>query len=442
MKNLKKIFTITISVIFLFIVSKDVRAAEACPESMPAMDRYLCLQKQLSKLESNQSNLQKKLKNEDYQQLTLNEKLKYIDTQIQQTESVIETLGIEIAAKDIEINMLNEEVTAKENDLSTLRQEINALEQTVGERVIQSYKYSHVGPFEVLLDFKGFDNVIRKLKYLLETRTNDKNSLAAYADKKDQLEKEQEVLTTKQLELQNKRAEVEEEKKRLAEEKKYLDEQKAEKQVLLAESQRREEAYKKELAETTAMISKMDEMISDYVIQLFNSNGLGNGSRVSAGSIIGLQGHTGCAFGSHLHFEIRNKYDVKQDPSLYLGGGEYWSLVTSAKYLAPMRRARITQTYKLSPRPHRAWDMVSTIDGDQSGSTYKVTKGICDNVDYYMEKENREWAFLTGEGAPIKAITSGTVYYGVYSTDLPQYTCKYALLVHDDGNKSFYLHLK
>ena len=101
--------------------------------------------------------------------------------------------------------MLNEEVTVKENDLSTLRQEINALEQTVGERVIQSYKYSHVGPFEVLLDFKGFDNVIRKLKYLLETRTNDKNSLAAYADKKDLLEKEQAILTAQQIELQNKR---------------------------------------------------------------------------------------------------------------------------------------------------------------------------------------------------------------------------------------------
>ena len=439
MKNLKKIFTITISIIFLFIVSKDVRAAEACPESMPAMDRYLCLQKQLSKLESNQNNLQKKLKNEDYQQLTLNEKLKYIDTQIQQTESVIETLGIEIAAKDIEINMLNEEVTAKENDLSTLRQEINALEQTVGERVIQSYKYSHVGPFEVLLDFRGFDNVIRKLKYLLETRTNDKNSLAAYADKKDLLEKEQAILTAQQIELQNKRAEVEEEKHRLAEEKKYLDEQKAEKQRLLAESQKREEAYKKELAETTAMISKMDEMISDYVIQLFNSNGLGDGSRVTAGFPIGLQGHTGCAFGSHLHFEIRNKYNVKQDPSLYLGGGGYWSLVASETYLAPMRGARITQVYKSS---HRAWDMVSMTDGDQSGSTYTVASGICANVDNYIKNSGRNWAYLTGEGAPVKAITSGTVYYGVYSTNLPQYPCKYALLVHDDGNKSFYLHLK
>jgi murein DD-endopeptidase MepM/ murein hydrolase activator NlpD len=86
--------------------------------------------------------------------------------------------------------------------------------------------------------------------------------------------------------------------------------------------------------------------------------------------------------------------------------------------------------------------MVSTIDGDQSGSTYIVASGICANVDRFIREFGRNWAYLTGEGAPIKAITSGTVYYGVYSTKLPQYPCKYALLVHDDGNKSFYLHLK
>ncbi len=438
-KTLQRIITIiTIMAVFL-IIPTATKAADKCPESMPPADRYVCLQKELSKLESSQGFLQKKLKNEEYQQLSLNEKIKYIDSQIAQTQNVIEVLGIEIEAKDIEINILTEQVNEKENDLSTLRQEIIVLEQTVGERVVQSYKYSYVGPFEVLLDFRGFDNVIRKLKYLLETRTNDKNSLAAYTDKKDLLEKEQAVLTAQQIALQNKRTEVEEEKHRLAEEKKYLDEQKAEKQRLLAESQRREEAYRKEIAETTAMISQIDEMISDVVIQLFNTKQLGNGSEVKAGKEIGLQGHTGCAFGSHLHFEIRNKNDVKQNPSLYLGGGGYWSLVTSAKYLAPMSGARITQIYKTS---HRAWDMVSMTQGDQSGSTYTVASGICANVDNYIRSSGRNWAYLTGEGASIYAIADGTVYYGIYKTNLPEYPCKYALLVHDDGNKSFYLHLK
>lgn len=434
------LFTIIFTLFTLFLLTKGVIAAEKCPSSMSAQERYLCLQKELNKLESTQGSLQKKLKNEDYQQLNLNEKIQYINSQVTQTEKVIEVLALEITAQDLEIILLSEEILIKEDDLSILTQEIKTLEKTVHERVTQSYKYSYVGPFELFLDFGNLDNIIRKVKYLVETRNNDKSSLTNYAEKKNVVQQEELLLANQKADLQRKRNEIEEEKERLVEEKAYLDQQKSEKSSLLAESKRREAAYRKELAETTAMISDMDEKISDLVIALFNSGGLGNGTKVSAGTPIGYQGHTGCSFGSHLHFEIRNKSNEKQNPSIYLNGGEYWSLVSSKVYQAPIRGGRITQVYKTAT--HRAWDMVSTTDGLQDGSTYTVPKGICANVDNYIKSTGRNWAYLTGEGATVRAITDGTIYYGVYSTNLPQYPCKYALLVHDDGNKSFYLHLK
>ncbi len=439
-KGIKIFLTILFTSISLLSFQVAVDSAEKCPDSMEPQQRYVCLQNELNKLESTEGSLQKKLKNEDYQQLSLNGKLQYINTQITQTEKVIEVLGLEITAQDIEILMLAEEIALKEDDISILNQEIQVLEQTVNERVTQSYKFSYVGPFELFLDFKNLDNIIRKVKYLLEARNNDKSSLANYSNKKDTLQQEEKVLASQKAQLQVKRNEIETEKERLVEEKTYLDAQKKEKNYLLAESKRREDAYRKELAETSAMISEMDEKISDLVIAIFNSGGLGNGSPVSAGQIIGFQGHTGCSFGSHLHFEIRDKYNVKQDPAKYLSGGAYWSLISSKIYQPPLNGARITQTYK--SWSHRAWDMVSTSDGIQDGSTYTVPKGICYNVDNYIKSTGRDWAYLTGEGAPVKAITAGRVYYGVYSTNLPQYPCKYALLVHKDGNKSFYLHLK
>lgn len=424
---------------FLFVGSK-VFAVETCPESMPAQERYICLQNELNKLESSQGSLQKKLKNEDYQQLSLSEKIKYITTEIAQTEKVIATLGIEVLAQDIEIKILADEIAIKENDISLLNQEINILEQTVNERVTQSYKFSHVSPFEYLFDVKNLDSILRKVKYLIETRINDKNSLNQYSVKMDSLEDEELILANKKADLQKKRNELEEEKDRLVEEKAYLDQQQIEKNNLLAESKRREEAYRKELAETTAIISSMDEKISDLVIALFNSGGLGNGTEVLAGKTIGYQGHTGCSFGSHLHFEIRDRNNVKQDPSNFLYGGEFWSSVSRKVYLAPLDGGRITQKYKLAS--HRAWDMVSTSRGSQNGSTYQVPLGICDAVDNYIKSKNRDWASLNGEGAPIYAIADGTVYYNLYSTKLAAYPTKYALLVHKDGNKSFYLHIK
>ncbi len=438
---MKKYIAILTIFIFSFLFSiANVKAVEVCPGSMPAQERYICLQKELNKLESSQGSLQKKLKNEDYQQLSLNEKIKYITTEISQTEKVIEALGIEVTAQDIEINLLAEEITIKENDISVLNQEIHILEETVNERVTQSYKFSHVTPFEYLFDVKNLDSIIRKIKYLVETRLNDKNSLKQYSVKMVSLEGEELLLASKKADLQKKRNEVETEKKRLVEEKAYLDQQKIEKNNLLAESKRREEAYKKDLAITTAMISDMDEKISDLVIALFNSGGLGNGTVITAGNIIGYQGHTGCSFGSHLHFEIRDRNNVKQDPSLFLNGGSYWSYVSDRTYKAPLDGGRITQVYKTS---HRAWDMVSTTRGNQdSNLTYTVPTGICTNVDNYIRSTGRNWAYLTGEGAPVKAIANGKVYYGIYSTNLPAYPCKYALVVHNDGSKSFYLHLK
>jgi len=440
---MKKIYSILITIGFVALIlpsfTKGADASTSCPESMPIQERYTCLQNELNKLESSQGSLQKKLKNEDYQQLSLSEKIKYITTQIAQNEKVIETLQIEVLTQDIEISLLSEEITKMEDDLNILNQEIKVLERVVNERVRESYKYSYVGALEFLFDVKDLDSILRKTKYLIETRLRDKDSLEAFAEKTDVLEDEELLLTTQKAELQIKRNTMEEEKARLEEEKKNLDIQKAEKATLLAESQRREAAYKQELAETTAMISSIDEKISDIVIALFNSGGLGNGSPVSAGNIVGFQGHTGCSFGSHLHFEIRDRYNVKKDPSLYLNGGAYWSLISSKIYLSPLDGARITQTYKTT---HRAWDMVSTTKGIQDGSTYTVPSGICYAVDNYIATQGRNWAYLTGEGAPVKAVASGTVYYGLYQTNLPQYPSKYALVVHSDGNKSFYLHLK
>ncbi|OGC45410.1 hypothetical protein A2400_00220 [candidate division WS6 bacterium RIFOXYB1_FULL_33_14] len=444
---MKKILVlVTIGVItlisFLSPFKSDINAAEACPESMAIQERYLCLQRELQKLENSQGSLEKRLKDEDYQQLSLKEKLSYLTTQISQNERVIETLHMEITTQDIEINLLSEKIQDKEDDLSLLTQEINILKETVNQRVTESYKYSFVSTFELILDVKNFDEVLRKTKYLIETRIKDRNSLMQFSDKSQLLEEEEILLASEKAELQIKRNNIEEEKVKLLEEKKILDQQRVEKDRLLAESLRRESEYKKQLAETTAAISSIDEKISDVVIKLFNQGLLGSGMKVVAGQTIGYQGHTGCSFGSHLHFDIRNKYDVRQNPANYLVGGTVWYPVKAKVYLAPLDGAMLTQSYKTT---HRAWDMVSTTKGTQDGSTYTVPTGICSIVDYYIRVYNRNWAYLTGEGAPVRAIANGKVYYGTIVPDGPngsKYPAKYALVVHDDGNKSFYLHLR
>lgn len=419
--------------IFLVPLKQPIYAAEACPASMPIQERYLCLQKELEKLESSQGSLQKKLKNEDYQQLSLSEKLSYITTQIAQTEKIISTLSIEITAQDIEISLLTEEIKNKEDGLSILNQEIKVLEETVNERVRQSYKYSYVGALELFFDVKNFDSIIRKTKYLIETRLRDKDSLLQYENKMDDLEQEELLLANNKAQLQIKRNDIEGEKERLTEEKVNLDSQKTEKASLLAQSQKREADYKAQLSSVTAALSTIDDRISEVSYELFKQGLLGNGTRIAAGQTIAYQGHTGCSYGSHLHFDIRNASGTRIDPIptylSYSGGYVY-----ANKYLAPLRSAYRTQDYSSS---HRALDLVSLSDGNQNYEKYTVPGGLCPIVDNLIATRGNQ-AYLTGEGAPIKAISSGKVYYGVEST----WGGKYALVKHDDGFSSFYLHIR
>ncbi len=433
----KVFFVLTICIFFITLVmapfASSVQATDACPESMPIQERYLCLQKELEKLEGNQGSLQKKLKDEDYQQLSLKEKISYISTQIAQTENVIDTLHMEILTQDLEINFLTKEIQEKEDSLSILKQEINTLQETVNKRVTESYKYSYVGALELIMDVKNIDTILRKTKYLIETRAKDKSSLEEYGQKKQEIERDELLLAEKKAELQLKRNDIEEEKDQLVEEKKNLDVQKAEKDKLLAESQRRENEYKAQLQVVTQAISEADNMISELVIELFNQGLLGNGTRVVAGQTIGYQGHTGCSYGSHLHFDIRNASNVRLNPFptylTYSGG-----YVLSNKYLSPMRSAYLTQGYHSG---HLAIDMVSLADGNQNLEKYTVPRGLCPIVDSLIDRYGNQ-AYLTGEGAPIKAISSGKVYYGIES----KWGGKYALVVHDDGFKSFYLHIR
>ncbi len=443
MKKILVLVTIGIIVLtsFLSPFKSDISAAEACPESMNIQERYLCLQKELQKLESSQGTLEKRLKDEDYQQLSLSQKLSYLTTQIAQNEEVIKTLHMEITAQDIEISLLSKEIQEKEDDLSLLTQEINILKETVNQRVTESYKYSFVGTFELFMDVKNFDEVLRKTKYLIETRIKDRNSLMQFSDKTQLLEDEELLLASQKAELQIKRNEIEEEKVKLLEEKKILDQQRVEKDSLLAESLQREADFKKQLDAITKVINDTDDVISDVALQLFNQGLLGSGSPVIGGqTIIGYQGHTGCSYGSHLHFEIREANGTKVNPLNFYTTNGRW--LNKGTYNVPYRGAYITQYYRPANNPgHAAIDMVTLSEGNQNLQTYTVKTGICSAVNKLIANNGNQ-AYLTGEGAPIRAIASGRVYYGIYATWDPSNPSKYALVKHNDGRTSFYLHLR
>jgi len=153
-----------------------------------------------------------------------------------------------------------------------------------------------------------------------------------------------------------------------------------------------------------------------------------------------LQGHTGCSFGSHLHYQLRRGTAII-NPSGYLNGTEYGQYVTNGIYQTPLNSGLVTNDYWGG---HGALDMVSRTDGNQSWERYTVPYGLCPIVDNILTTRKNagltDWnlAYLNGEGATVRASTTGSVTY-CYDN----FGATWASLKHSsDGNTSWYVHLQ
>jgi peptidoglycan hydrolase CwlO-like protein len=451
--KIKKLLTIILISIFIAVlgissIPSKSEAETSCPVYMSDQECLDYLNDKLKDLEDSKNDLQENLEAEQYQQKTLEEKIRYITNEIAQTEKVIDSIQTEIAAKNIEITILEEEISEKEDRIAIMKQEIALLEDIVNKRVIELYKYSFYNTFQLFLNTKDFSNLLRKAKYMISSREKDRVFIEEYNSNLETLSIEEEELHKKQTDLQIKRAQIEIQERELLTEKQNLEAQKSEKRSLLAQSEAREQQYFKELQSISEQISSVEEAATEVLLKLYNTGQLKNGTHVKVGTIIGSDGHTGCAFGTHLHFAVeKNGYYV--NPLNYLSYSSGY--VGSSTFKAPMTAAYLTQGYHSS---HHAIDIVSLDSGYQEDERYKVPYGLCPIVDNILNcrryggnycsdpnsKPRSDWnlAYMRGEGAPIYAVADGTVYY---HTD--QYGGKYALLVHDDGiYKSVYVHLK
>lgn len=427
-KILFTIFVVVFSLLSFFYLSsyhdKAVYAEVSCPEEMDP-ESYECreyLLEQSYALEKQIANIEKQLTDQEYQQLTLTERINYLTTQIEQTEAVIKQLQIEIAASDVEIKLYEKEIQGKEDDISVLKQEISVLENSVNERITESYKYSFIGWLELIFDSKNLSTVLRKTKYLAETRSQDKVMLEEYANKMSDLEEEENELAKTKEGLEDARNAINDEKEELAEQKTSLDNQKGVREELLAQSEAQEEKLLAEFRDAQNLKNEYEQKVAETIwgsIEvIFNEN---NSTYVSRGDIVGYidsgLGNGKCSTGPHLHFAITNSSGYAVNPvGTYLRQGEgsgrtawdgwNYPYVYSSKYTLPLGGSDVIMSQNYSSS-HYAVDLIR--------KTYSNTGGT---------------AVIAAESG--QAVRLYDSYCGQY----------YVLIKHSDGNRTLYMHLQ
>jgi peptidoglycan hydrolase CwlO-like protein len=414
------ISVIILSGFFLFLMgykSSPISADVSCPVGMNNSDCLVYLQNQYSEIQKQQGSIQSQISDEQYQQLSLQDKITYITNEITQTQNSIQGLEIQIAANNIQITMLNNDIQDKEDSIAVMKQEISVLEQTVNQRVTETYKYSFLSPFDLILDSKSFSDVLSRTKYLIATRAADVASLEDYSQKATALKREEDDLAVQQTNLQSTQDSIVAEKSDLDNQNKNLQDQMDEKNSLLAQSEATEAqlmaAYQKNLKQ----LSDLDATIIAYV----GLGNLKNGTYVIAGTRVGSMGNTGNSGGYHLHFSVRAGWS----------GNPCEGNIPILNYFTIGTASWITGTdgWQWPYMYPGTWSL--PIAGPLVIMSQDYHEG--DAIDLISFKADHSVNY----GAPIYAIKSGTLYK---ATD--GYGGVYAYIRQDDGNTSCYLHMQ
>lgn len=418
-----------------------------CDSITNPQEKLTCLQNLFNQIQSQRSQLEKSIASENATQSSLYWQISLLNNQISQTELNILEKKVLIEQSNTEILILESDILTIIDTISATQQELSIMEAAVTDRIGEMYKTMCIDEVELMFSSGDVWTNIGDMKYFEITKAEDEALIERLSEKYQVLKADQEEAALKRDQVIQKTEGVQTEHSELLNLEAQLNNQKADQQYLLALSQAAEASYAQALQQMKAYESAVSGQMTELIMALYNSGMLGVGTPVTKGTIVGFQGHTGCALGSHLHFEFRiNGY--RTNPLIYLSySGGY--VIDNANYKSPMKSAYVTCGYGCYSG-HYAIDMVSydplyyttaRYSWDEAG--LRATCGpFLDSAalnQLVAAAQASNWQFsLVGEGAPVLAIADGVIY----RSTIDGAGANYVLIDHGNGVVSLYLHLR
>lgn len=423
-----------IGVITFFLLSEQPVLANLCPSNYTDRQCYDYLLKKQSELSRQKGEVDKTLKNVRYQEGDIKAQLDIMNAEIQKKELEVNEKQVLMEMTNIEIRNVGNEIASTKTKIDTIKQETNKVAEQIEETTMLSYKVNTI-PSWYLLASNDLITTLEMMKYFDYVVKQEKSRLNHYNQLQTQLASEQKVLTNAQSDIIEKRNDLEKTNLELIKLRNELKADSDKKTKLLADLEAMERKLEAQKADLTKQQNNADSEATSIAIRLFQEGRLGKGTPVAKGAIIGFQGHTGCAFGSHLHFGIIKgkgftaiRANVNPFTSGYLSqsGGRIYS----GSGQVPVNGALITQGF----HEGYALDIVSTSEGNQTGARYFIKPGDVKCAPSY----GNVYHGLRGEGAPVRAMLAGTIYRG----NVDRWGSNYIIIDHGNDLLTYYFHLK
>lgn len=224
-----------------------------------------------SDLEKRISEYQTKLQQLKQQKNTLSSQIQYMDTQIYLTALQINQTEQQIISTGKEINLLGSRIEG-------LDQSLDYLSKQLIKRIVIGYKKKPLSLFSLILNNKSAYDFLNQVKYLKSAQTNNQKLIYTVQETKTNAEEQKKHREEKKIEL-DKLTEI------LSSQKIALDNQKGQKERFLADTQNDENTYQSLLTQAQAQLAGFGRFVSNQ-----------GGSSILSNQTVCDDGWSGCYY--------------------------------------------------------------------------------------------------------------------------------------------------